>query len=162
MTITPQACLIQDCSECVTYVTEIITKDNIISSANTFHLEVQKEERGGGEIYECMEWSLPCTCTNNTCMGSQDYCKKQKCGSPGSCMCHIKSARITMAHHDKSGKYSTDFDIISVKECFFNITQSHLEVHQLRRLLVTNSFNSQQGEDFTKFIDPVFTLNKLN
>ena len=36
-----------------------------------------------------------------------------------------------------------------------------MEVHGSRKLLATNSFNSQQGEDFIKFTDPVFTLSEL-
>ena len=73
----------------------------------------------------------------------------------------MKNAKTNLIHHDETGQAISNFEIISIKECYFNITKHTLNVHGSRKLLATNSFNSQQGEDFIKFTDPVFTLSEM-
>ena len=117
------ACVTKDCDGCVgAWTTKIIDEHYQVFPAKTFHLEI-KEEKGPHDIFYCIDGTLPCSCMISTCTGSSAYCLMQKCTHGAPCTCQLKAAKATMMHYDNSGIGYENFEIISVKECFFNLTK---------------------------------------
>ena len=144
LSIAPKACLKQECNECVTaWITKLLDINQNVRPVNTFHVEVQGDKRANGLIFECLEGSLPCACTNNNCSSAKAFCDIQKCSTSAACICHVKNAKTNLIRHDETGQAISNFKIISVKECYFNITKHTFEVHGSRntshKLLLTLS-----------------------
>ena len=100
LSIAPKACLKQECNKCVTaWITKILDNNQNVTPINTFHVEVQEDERANDLIFKCLEGSLPCACTSNTCTGTKAFCDIQKCSTSATCICHVKNAKTNWSSH---------------------------------------------------------------